>query len=180
MLDMPASTATVTNAMLLDVRRVANPRRDRAPLQIVQIGSTINCPTVTTPYTDWFTAATAVEVPLWATKVSLALRIEGARIDRSSVSVAGTAVGSIRMRIGGTGPAPTLATQPANYDVEATINDTVRRLSVGAGDTATVPQALRGTVQSVIVQGLRTSGNKPLLVDTGSTSILDVEFSGAI
>lgn len=172
---LPASTATVLTAHITDLRRMGKPRKDRR-LYTFNPGGVVNLTSAS--FVDW-SGSWSVDVPDWAVKAVIVARAGGARLDRSSVSVAGTATGQTRVRMGGSSGAPAVATQGCNYDLEATINNVVARFDVSAGDTITVPSALRGTTTTVAIQGLKSAGNKNLYVDTGSFVTVDIEFQEA-
>lgn len=169
---LPISTATITQAMINDLRSVANARRE--PLtKTFNPGSTLNLSSATE--VDWINMGT-VDIPAWATQVAVALSIYGAGLARNSGSVNGVAYGNIRARLGTAAPGP-IATQTASYDLDAPAASSYSRYTLGAGDTLAVPAGYRGTSQTLMVRGLRTGGNMPLYVDTASVCVAQLQFA---
>jgi len=166
-IDIPISTSTITNAMIVDLRKVANPRRERAVFT-VNPGGTFNLTSAS--YVDWFGSWT-VDVPLWATKAVILAHLSGIKLDRFDGSTTGSAAGNIRVLLGAA-----LATQGAAYNHDVVAAMVSSRFHLGVGDTVSVGSSLRGTNQTVKIQGLRSSGNKNLYADTGSFASVDLEF----
>lgn len=170
---LPLSTSAVIGSHITDLRTVAKPRRDRIPLTL-NPGAPVQLTAGPAAYGAW-SGSWPVEIPTWATKAVVFLNVYGARIDRSSSSVAGTAVGRVRMALGTAAPGPVLG-QGSAYDVLAPAADATARHTLGAGDTLDIPAGYRGTTQTLTVQGIKTSGNKNLYVDTTSSITVDIEF----
>ncbi|MGW0822510.1 hypothetical protein [Streptomyces sp. NPDC002845] len=163
-LDIPANTATITNAMITDLRRIANPRRDRKLYTaypsslsrlIAQNGQWYNWPAP---------ARWRVPVPAWATTAKLVVTIAGLRLSESDVfahmrTVLGTDLGQIT-------------------SIDDDQGSGVRRSTVVLADTITVAAALRGTTQDLYVR-TRPSRDEwgNLGVDAATSLIADVEFT---
>jgi hypothetical protein len=162
----PNNTGGITQAMIVDLRKVANPRTDRR-LYTVNPGSSVALTTSTEA--DWF-GSWSVDIPQWATRAAIALTIGGARHTRLSTTVAGTSVGRVRAILG------TAVTQEARYDVETSVNNSISRFMIGAADTVTIPTNLRGTTQLLRIQGMFISQNTPISADTSTFATVDVEF----
>ena len=173
---LPASTATVTAGNITDLRAVARPRTRRKQYT-VQPGAVANLTTASPSWQDWVMAPT-VDVPTWATSVVVSARVR-CRLDRSTASVAGTAQGSLRLRLGGTSGAPVAVSQSVAYDELAPFADAGIRLGVDVSDTITVPSSLRGQTVTLALQGNKASGTKNLLVDTASFGAIDYEWQEA-
>ena len=164
-IDIPASTSTITNAMITDLRKVANPRRERnlytqSPGSIsTQIGGTSGT------YSYFSTAAGwTIAVPDWATTVRIRLDIAGFRL------TAGAILGNLRATFGAS-----LSMQPVIIDDNQGTG--TRRLVGIAADTLTIPSAYRGTSQLLRAQFAGVAGNAGTVsVDASSTLIADVEF----
>lgn len=164
-IDIPSSTATITSAMITDLRKVANPRRDRtqytqAPTSMsTQIGGTGSTFTNFTTAVGW-----PILVPSWATTVKIRLDIGGLRL------TAGNVFGGIRATFGSS-----LTVQPTIIDDNQGTG--TRRMVAFAADTLTVPSAYRSTLQTLRAQFAGYSGNAgTVAVDTSSTLLGDVEF----
>jgi len=167
-IDIPSSTSTITNAMITDLRQVANPRRRRSvftqsPSSIsTGIGSS-------TSYSYFSTAAgVSVAVPDWATKVIVKIDVSPIRYD----------LGNFWGRIGAT-YGSSLATQDITLDDNQ--GSGARRIPAIIADTLTVPSAYRGTTQLLRVRasGLDAGQAGRIYVDSGTTFAYDVQFEEA-
>lgn len=176
MVVLPVSTATVTAGNITDLRAVARPRARRKQYT-AQPGAVANLTTANPAWQDWVMAPT-VDVPAWATTVVVSARVR-ARLDRSSSSVSGTALGYLRIRLGGTSGAPVAVSQTVAYDELAPFADLVNRVSVDVSDTFAVPASLRGQTVTLALQGNKASGTKNLYVDTFCFGAMDYEWQEA-
>lgn len=164
-IDVPASTATITDAMITDLRSVANPRRDRnlytqSPTSMsTQIGGTTNT------YSYFSTAAGwTLSIPDWATTARIVLDIAGLRL------TGGYIFGNVRATLGAS-----LTMQPVVIDDNQ--GSTTRRIVHIVADTLTIPSSYRGTSQLLRAQFAGAPGNVGTVsVDSSSTLIADVEF----
>lgn len=164
-----ASATTVLQANLVDLRRIANARRDRQ-MFTVNPGAVANLTSAT--YGNWF-GSWQVEIPVWAVRAVVAVNIGGVRLDRTSTSASGTANGAVRVQLG------TLLTQAAAYDFETTPSNAVGRYTVAAGDTLAIPAGDRGQVRTLTIQGNKAGGNKNVYADTATFATVDIEFQEA-
>lgn len=163
-IDIPSSTSTITNAMITDIRKVANPRRDRqlytqSPASIsTQIGGTSGTYSYFSTSAGW-----TIAIPTWATTVRIRLDIGGLRMATD------VTFGNLRATFGSS-----LTMQSVVIDD----NDTgIRRMTALIADTLTIPSAYRGTSQLLRAQFAGLPGNVGTLsVDSSSTLIADVEF----
>lgn len=164
-IDIPASTGTITNAMIKDIRKVANPRRDSRLLtqspasQSTAIGGTANT------YSYFSTAAGwNVEVPAWATVARI-------RVDIPSMRIAtGNLFGACRATLGSS-----VTLQPTVIDDNQ--GAVVRRVGTVVADTITVPDAYRGTTQLLRAQAAGLPSNAAqIYVDASTTLVAQVEF----
>lgn len=167
-IDIPASTSTITNAMITDLRSVANPRRRRSvftqsPTSLsTGIGSS-------TSYSYFSTAAGwNIAIPDWATKAIVKIDVSPIRYD----------LGNFWGRVGATYGA-SLATQDITLDDNQ--GSGARRIPAIIGDTLTIPSAYRGTTQLLRVRasGLDAGQAGRIYVDSGTTLIADVQFEEA-
>lgn len=163
-IDIPASTSTITNAMVHDVRQVANPRRVRQNLTqfpttlSTQIGGTALA------YAYFSTAAGwNIAIPDWATTAVVRLDIGGLRM------TGGVVFGNLRATYGASLTMKTVV-------VDDNTTGTRRQVALLA-DTLTIPDAYRGTTQLLRAQFGGNVGNVGTVgVDSSSTFIADVEF----
>lgn len=163
-IDIPASTATITNAMIVDLRKIANPRRDRN-LYVQSPASISNEIGGTTPtYTNFTTAAGwSIPVPDWASTAKIKVDVGQLRY------ASGVFTGVMRATFGAS-----LTLQNIVLDDNQT---SVRRSTVTLADTLTIPDAYRGTSQTLRLQAGGAPGNAGLVsVDSATTIIGDVEF----
>lgn len=172
----PANNAAVTAGMITDLRAVARPRTRRLQ-HTAQPGAVANLTTANPAYQDWVMAPT-VGVPAWATRVVVSARVRG-RLDRSTASVNGTALGYLRLRLGGTSGAPVAVSQSVAYDEFAAFADGTARIAIDVADTIAVPASLRGQTVTLALQGNKISGTKNLYVDTASFGAMDYEWQEA-
>ncbi|MET8585736.1 hypothetical protein ABZX39_33435 [Streptomyces collinus] len=164
-IDIPSSTATITSAMITDLRKVANPRRDRT-LWTQSPSSSSTLIGGNTSQFFYFTTAAGwnIPVPDWATQVKIRLDIAGLRLTAANV------YGGVRGIFG-----TALLMQPVTVDDNQ--GTATRRLTAIAADTLTIPSTYRGTTQLLRAQFAGYSGNTGTVnVDASSTLIADVEF----
>jgi hypothetical protein len=166
-IDIPVSTSTITNAMIVDLRKIANPRRERRVFT-VNPGGTVNLTSAS--FVDFYGSWT-VDVPAWATSAIMLASLGGVRCDRFDGSTNGSANGQLRLLLGAS-----LASQGVGYNVDVPPSFTSWRGMLGVGDTVAVGSSLRGTNQTVKIQGKKDSGNKNIYADTSSFASVDLEF----
>lgn len=159
----PASTATITNAMIEDLRKVAVPRRDRFPVTI-ENAAVQNLTSST--YVDWPSSSNiSVAIPEWASEAIVRCDILEALHTNSA-----NTDGKMTLMLG---------SQPA-YTSER------RYDAVWAGSTSRtdhtivsafqIPEDMRGTTQPLRVRGRRLNGTGYLRADTYTQVVYDIEF----
>ncbi|WP_399559461.1 hypothetical protein [Streptomyces chartreusis] len=167
-IDIPSSTSTITNAMITDLRQVANPRRRRSVF--TQSPSSISTGIGSSTSYSYFSTAAGVNVavPDWATKVIVKIDVSPIRYD----------LGNFWGRIGAT-YGSSLATQDITLDDNQ--GSGARRIPAIIADTLTVPSAYRGTTQLLRVRasGLDAGQAGRIYVDSGTTFAYDVQFEEA-
>lgn len=177
-IDLPASTGTVTAAMITDLREVALPRSyrrlftynltsDDGTQYISSDGSEQFWPNV--PDQVWY-----VDIPEWATHANIIGHWGGVKMQKS------TAWGTIWVRIGrpdGYGEG-NVRTQDQRWDALASgnENDQVRE-TWAAADDITIPAALRGTSQPIRLMARRMAGGASPGLDSASSISVDVQFT---
>ncbi|MET9436865.1 hypothetical protein [Streptomyces sp. NPDC006551] len=164
-IDIPANTATITDAYIKDVRKIANARRDRNlyPQSPTSISNEVGGTTPT--YTNLTTApGWPIPVPTWASTAKI--KIDTGQIRYSS----GNFTGVMRATFGSS-----LTVQ--NILLDDNQGGGIRRATVTMADNLTIPDAYRGTTQTLRVQVGGAPGNAGLVsVDSATTLIADVEF----
>jgi hypothetical protein len=163
-IDIPASTSTITDAMITDLRQVANPRRQRTLLTQSPTALSTDISGTSGTYSNFSTAAGwSVAIPSWATKAVLSLSVGQIRYNTAAF------FGGLRATFGAS-----LTVQSVNLDDNQT---GTRRGTIVLGDTLTIPSAYRGTSQTLRVQACGFPGNAGKVgVDGSTTLIADIEF----
>lgn len=171
-IDVPASTTTIIDSYITDLRKLARPRQEQqifvgnpwmngAP-QYIPSGSA---------YADWGAAqyAPSVKVPSWATRAIVVTSINGVGLADSSVNI----TGGLRTQLGSvTGyatafdlPTGRTGAQRENFQTAGTYN----------------VAAVAGTTQALRVEGFENvpaspTTNQRLKLISGSQMIFDVRF----
>lgn len=166
-IDIPANTSTITNAMITDLRKIANPRRER---RMFTHSPTADSSLIgsSTSYSYFSTEpGWNVAIPSWATTVR-------ARIDvcplRYSVA---DYFGALRATFGSS-----LTLQFTSIDDNQGAG--IRKIPAIVADTLTVPATYRGTTQLLRAQANGATGNAGRInVATSTTFVYDVEFEEA-
>lgn len=166
-IDIPASTSTITNAMIVDIRQVANPRRDRRQFVHSPTGASTNISNSNGTYAYFSTeAGWSIAIPDWASKAVISIDI--AQLKYSVAQF----IGALRATFGAS-----LTLQPVILDDNQTAT---RRVSTFVSDTLTIPDAYRGTTQLLRAQATGTTGNTgTTAVDASTTFRYDIEFQEA-
>lgn len=155
---IPANTATITDAMITDLRTIAAPKRTRDIYNTQP--STTSTISSTTAYADWTPQANrSIVVPAWASQAKIVAHVGGVAPASSATA------GGYRVHLG------SLVGQINLFDLDASTRQTLM-----TGDTFTIPAAMRGTSQIVKLQAARSSGTGNVKTDGYSTVIFDVEF----
>ncbi|MFJ1993070.1 hypothetical protein [Streptomyces asiaticus] len=169
-IDIPASTATITNSMIKDIRRVANPRRDRilypyyAQDPLVEISGTSE----TWKTHPNLTMAT-IAVPSWATTAKIVFTVSGVRLADGNIW------GNFRFMLG--------SIEAAQYvGIDDNQGAAARRNTVQMVETidltTTAGAAMRGTNQPFYSRMRTRSSNAGKIgVDATTTFNIDVEFT---
>lgn len=164
-IDIPASTSTITNAMIRDIRQIANPRTVRdiytqSPTALSNVISNTNG-----VFTSFNSApGWQVPIPAWANQVKLRFDVGQIRYTTGSI------VGSFRATFG-----VSLTTEAVSLNDDGSTG--TRRVSVISGDTVALPSIYPGTTQTLRAQGAGRAGNAGgIAVDTATTLVADVQF----
>lgn len=172
-LDIPPSTTTITNSMIVDLRSLARPRQSSdvkvSPSGTWTSGSPVYIAAGST-YTNWGSSqfAPTIRVPSWATRAILIARVNSAIVLDTSLDISGI----IRAQMG------SLNTSGANFDLFAGSGDA--RMSLEAAGEIDVT-SIAGTEVVLRVQGYQNvpasphTDRRPRLV-SGSQFIFDVRF----
>lgn len=164
---LPASTGTVLQSHITDLRKLTAVRRHEtfniiAPVaaQALTSATFVNWPSIMN---------LDVDIPEWATHVQFRALLGGV------VWGAGTGVrnanGDLRIEINNE-----IFTQATAYNLSTDTGTDRVTLMAGSPGVA-IPAAMRGTTQSVRVEGRKTSGNSNLQVDAAAMLSLEVKFT---
>ncbi|MFB7649462.1 hypothetical protein ACFC0S_15600 [Streptomyces sp. NPDC056084] len=162
---MPANTATVTAAMIKDLRQVANPRRLGRTYTASPAGDQ-DWPG--NPQGQWVAwppvARWDIPVPAWAVSLRAQMTIAGVQVMKGSVW------GGSAFKIG--------AVQGQSVWFET---GSASRIHLISADTVAVPAAMRGTTQSLqALVSLDVNNAGVLQADVATTAIATVEFEEGI
>lgn len=158
----PASTSTITQAMIEDLRSIAVPRR-RRELELVKCAAVTNLTSST--YIDYPSdGGVTVDVPLWATRAIV-------KSDLLEVLLAGgNSDGHLTM---------TLGNQPA-YTTERRYDEvyggSTSRIDLAVASSFQITPEMRGTSQRLRLRGRRSGGSGNLRADSYTQVVWDYEF----
>ncbi|MFF2571220.1 hypothetical protein [Streptomyces sp. NPDC058084] len=167
-IDIPANTAVITDAMIKDVRRIANPRRERK-LYTASPPSDQNWPgNAAGSFVAWPPAARwNITVPGWAATVRITMTIAGVQV------LLGGIWGSSAWKLG------TVQGQSVTADTGKT--DGSERIHLISADTRSIPTSMRNTVQQLSALIAMDSDSAGILqADVATTVIADVEFEEGV
>lgn len=160
-LTIPASTSTITTAMITDLRNVANPRKSRQ-LFAYDLGPT---DTLATQESWPDVGGFDVVVPEWATQAHVVATFSQVLIPAGSTR-GGFLWANLKNGVGG----------PTVRYLAPGLPNAHRATFVAAGDMA-VPEELRGTTVYSYTAGNVTAGaGGYLTIDGNSAVVLDIEF----
>jgi hypothetical protein len=174
-IDIPASTATITNAMIVDLRKVANPRRERilypyyAADPLVEISGTSE---------TWKThpnlTMANIAITAWAATAKVVFTAAGIRL------IDGNVWGGFRFMLGTEEAAQWVGID----DNQGTASRRLHALTMAEtiSLTTTAGAAMRGTTQAFKSRmRTRATNGGYIGVDSATSFIIDVEFTeGAI
>ena len=141
----PANTATITNAMLTDIREVANPRTQRE----LYLGPATVQNLTSSTFVKWPSYEVNVPVPDWANWVKIIAHVNGAQ------QMTGKTYGEVRLNFGAT-----LQSGNTAYDINsaASVNDGARLSTIGVVLSAALPANYRGNPQALRVMANKGGG----------------------
>jgi hypothetical protein len=158
---LPVSTATVTSAMITDLRKVANPRRERL-LDTAYAVSPINVDTTTYKLLG---NSTTFDVPTWATTAKVVITYSGLAL------MVGNTTGYLRGLFNG------LEIRPTFFDENWLATGSFQRTTYAAAGEIVIPPTMRGNSYTVNLEGKRDSGPGYLQVRGGTSVAIDIEFA---
>lgn len=169
--NVPANTGAVTNAMITDLRRVANPRTKRVvkavsgPAVAEVLTQTAGSGETWPDNANWL-----VEVPEWANRVKAIGHWAG--VDAPGVGGGANFDATVSVNIGTLQVAATFLDRPATADRA--------RLATTAGEDTAIPALMRGSTETVafrgVLRGTSSAAARPK-VDAASRFVIDLEFT---
>ena len=169
-LDIPANTSAITQSMIVDLRQVANPNRDRNVYTYALVSAQAEAQTATSEAGEFWPnlARWDLLIPEWATRAKIIATWAG-------VVASSNAVGRVWVGIGDTGQtAPNaVKTQEVRYDFPSS---GATRVPIIATDDIAIPASIRGTVRRFGMRARKETGTS-ITVDWGSSLSLDIEFA---
>lgn len=159
---LPVSTATVTAGMITDLRKVANPRRERLLDTAYWSGTAVSVDTV--GYKTLGTSTT-FEVPLWATAAKVVISYSGLAL------FAGNTTGWLRGMFNG------LEIRPTFFDENWLAVGSFQRTTYAAAGEILIPSNMRGNSYTLTLEGKRDSGPGYLQARLGTSVAIDIEFA---
>lgn len=167
--DIPASTTTITNAMITDLRVMARPRSQELIFNGISGAGT---QTAATNVYESFppNASYNVKIPKWATKASVGGWVESLVIQGGALN----AYGDMMIELGAAGQTPVTTfdetSQGASYDWT--------RYGYNLGGAIAIPSAARGTTQALRIRSRSYSSPaySNLKSDDRTTNLIRIRF----
>ncbi|MFF7613514.1 hypothetical protein [Streptomyces lavendulae] len=168
-INLPANTGTITAAMITDLRRIANPRRERR-LSVVRGFPTSRLQNATT-WSDWpLQAKATLDVPPWAVRANIISTLSGIRFEGAPFCLWRHKIGS-----GLYGGEVLMDDDSAEASTPGSRGAT--QSLVLLADTLDLGSELRGTTQDLRIQVSCLELNTFRLdVNQGTNLVVDVEF----
>lgn len=174
-LEIPANTTTITQAMIVDLRKLASPRQEQQ-MFVSPGGTWTNASPREIPhgtvFADWGPQEykPSVNVPSWASRAIVAASINGIRYKDTSVNLAG----KVRAQLG------TVSGPQTNFDLEVDAGGGVKRMSLMAAGEYDVT-SIAGTTVFLRIEGYQNAPAAPtndqtLRLQGGSQVVFDVRF----
>lgn len=162
-IDIPANTTTITNAMIFDLRQIANPRTER---QIFMGQPTPGANVTSAVFANWTDVAPSVKVPAWATRAKIIVQVS------SALHLDPDVQGYVRAKIGSiVGPSVVYA-----FDDSSGGADRQNLMMTIDADVTSIA----GTDQTLRTEASRLSGTGVLSTYAGQVHVFDVSFSESI
>lgn len=176
-INIPSSTATITNSMITDLRHVANPRKDRQLIvRPLYRDEEFRLNRLSPNSQQWPNLDLGdLRIPEWAERVRILATWAGVYLDRAG----GPSHGRIWVRFGSSEDPEGFDTQHTSWgkDTGENIGD-VRETWIGGEDKG-IPSRLRGQTKQIRMRGrvnTETTGISRPVLDWLSVVSLDVEF----
>lgn len=157
-IDRPASTTTITDAIITDLRKLVNPQTKRTTHLVQPAAGTLTSAAIA----NYPNGKVDVEVPTWATKAQVIVHIS--QIAHWAPNFNGYLRATLGAQVGGW----------VGLDFDSVSG--AERHTFMAAATFDIPEAYRGTTQEVKTQAYRQSGTGYLQVYGATHEVFDIEF----
>lgn len=178
-IDVPANTATITQAMITDLRSMIDPRSQRElRVQVGNAGGEDEAGNITDDYERWPQAEWTVTVPEWATQVQVQGIWGNVLLEADNSGTGGThdARGQVRVTLSVDG-GDSIATAAAAYNMNQTSTTNGYRASIFNMDQVAIPADMRGQEVLVHMEVKGTAGQTGrLLADDYGNFSVDMQF----
>lgn len=178
-IDIPPSTATITQDMIVDLRQMTNPRRQRE-LRVQRGGTQTDgswdeAGNITDIFERWPQHDWTVTIPEWATQVQILGNWDGVFFSpKGGTSGVYDARGELRVGLIGS---QALYTTPSAYNFNAVTETNGYRCSAANRDQIAIPASMRGETVQVRMYVKGTPGQLGRLVaDNYANFSVDMEF----
>lgn len=179
-IDIPASTATITQDMITDVRQLANPKTQRV-LRVQRGGTQTGgnwdeAGNITDYYERWPQHEWTATIPTWATQAQVLANWDNVFLKPLPVAGENDARGRLRIHI--TDGTNVVETTPSAYNFNQFGNSNGYRCSAANRDQITIPEVMRGATVNVHMYVEGTEGQEGRLVaDEWANFSVDLQFN---
>lgn len=171
-IDLPASTGTVQASHIVDLRKVARPRRDRQLRTTALSQGNTDALTIYSPIGNerWPDVTYTLDIPEWATAAKVIATWSGVQFPP------GNSYGSVFVLLGYQDPGGDVRTQTVRYDTPGATNNS--RATIVLADDVVIPAHLRGKSVVCELVGTAEGGTQAAqpILDWASAISLDIEF----
>lgn len=165
---LPASTATVTAAMITDLRALGRPRTERI-VQYEQVSPIDQDLTGTSDFQLYPNTAPYFRVPEWATGMFVQFRLLGVAVITNQIE------GWARVGFGPQGSAPTQYGAERYFDFDAPTGG-VSRVDLEVGAYLDIPAGDRGQMRVLRMSARKGSSPGGLRTHNGTQAVIDIQF----
>lgn len=165
-LDIPASTGTIQASHITSLRKMPTPRTSR---DLITIRPTVTEDLTSTAFVNFPSqSSTQVKIPTWASRVTIKGDVSGVYMGTGPTGCHG----ELRTNLGG------IFSNPTYYDFDLSAGQGYGRYTIICGDTSPIPEWMRGTTQTLSIQGRKVAGTGKITSQTPYTfASLDIEFT---
>ncbi|PRX91992.1 hypothetical protein [Allonocardiopsis opalescens] len=181
-LDIPASTGTITQDMIVDLRQMMDPRstqvvRIQRGMDPIDYAGDVTDAYENWPNNPWNLAGARVPIPAWATQAQIRATWAQTLLEATGGTGGNNdARGQVRIRF--YNGSDELVTTPTAYNVNQTSPTNGYRTTISWADTVSIPSYLRGVDAALAMQVRGTSGfNGRLAFDQYAVGSVEITFN---